>query len=574
MPSRDKIGLAMLLALLSAPGSAQVRVSPKSQVRVSPKSSPCSALCREITALTAETPVARAHWGVVVIGLDGSPIVTLNAAQLFQPASNAKLFTIAAAMALLSPDRTSMTRVVAHQTPETQSAPPHPADRTSVAHSLHGDLYLIGAADANLSGRTLPYTPPAHAQTTSVPLVAPAPEAPRPVRDPLRSLADLADQVAATGLTSVSGDVVGDDTLFPYDPYPIDWSIDDTVWGYGAPVSALTVNDNELPLTISPGKSVGAPAIVSLNSGIASTFYTINAQVSTGPPKSPTSVQVDRGIGSRVLRVYGRIAVDAAPDIEEVAIDDPAEFAAIAFKHLLEQRGIDVRGVARPKHLLPSDPRSFLEQTAEPLTLNEKPDESVACGSPGGPAIMPDEHVLAAHRSPTLAEDVVITDKLSLNLHAELLLRTLGEVWTCHGTGAGGARVLRSFLLNRVGLGKDDFVFYDGSGLSGHDLVTPRAIARLLQYARSQPWFAVWKQSLPIGGVDGSLTGRFREPPLRGRVFAKTGTLGEARALSGYLVCASGRTVIFSILVGNHTPGSIADREVIDRIVAAIAKAN
>jgi D-alanyl-D-alanine carboxypeptidase/D-alanyl-D-alanine-endopeptidase (penicillin-binding protein 4) len=96
----------------------------------------------------------------------------------------------------------------------------------------------------------------------------------------------------------------------------------------------------------------------------------------------------------------------------------------------------------------------------------------------------------------------------------------------------------------------------------------------LLQFASTQPWFASWKKSLPIGGVDGSLTGRFTREPLKGHVFAKTGTLGEARALSGYLDCASGRTVIFSILVGNHAPGTSADREVMDRMVGAIAAAN
>ena len=80
--------------------------------------------------------------------------------------------------------------------------------------------------------------------------------------------------------------------------------------------------------------------------------------------------------------------------------------------------------------------------------------------------------------------------------------------------------------------------------------------------------------SLPVGGVDGSLQGRFAKAPLAGHVFAKTGTLGEARALSGYLECASGRMVMFSIMVSTHAPGTSADRDVVDRIVEAIAAAN
>jgi D-alanyl-D-alanine carboxypeptidase/D-alanyl-D-alanine-endopeptidase (penicillin-binding protein 4) len=139
--------------------------------------------------------------------------------------------------------------------------------------------------------------------------------------------------------------------------------------------------------------------------------------------------------------------------------------------------------------------------------------------------------------------------------------------------------VVRAFLIN-AGLDPNDFVFYDGSGLSNHDLVTPRATAKLLSYAAHdpntgapQPWFAAWKASLPVAGEDGTLESRFPNPPLKDHLFAKTGTLGEARALSGYLDCASGRTVIFSIMVSNHLPGTSADRDVMDKIVAAIQAA-
>jgi D-alanyl-D-alanine carboxypeptidase/D-alanyl-D-alanine-endopeptidase (penicillin-binding protein 4) len=128
--------------------------------------------------------------------------------------------------------------------------------------------------------------------------------------------------------------------------------------------------------------------------------------------------------------------------------------------------------------------------------------------------------------------------------------------------------------LTNAGLDGDDFVFYDGSGLSGHDLVTPRATVKLLGYATGQPWFAQWKASLPVGGEDGTLAGRFAKAPLKDHLFAKTGTLSEARALSGYVDCASGKTVIFSVMVDNHAPNTPADREAMDSIVAAIASNN
>ena len=105
-------------------------------------------------------------------------------------------------------------------------------------------------------------------------------------------------------------------------------------------------------------------------------------------------------------------------------------------------------------------------------------------------------------------------------------------------------------------------------------MITPRAITRLLTYASRQPWGAAWRASLPVGGVDGTLSGRFAEPALKGKVFAKTGTLSEVNALSGYLVAASGRTVAFSILCNDHNPSGDAARLAMDKIVAAIAAAN
>jgi D-alanyl-D-alanine carboxypeptidase/D-alanyl-D-alanine-endopeptidase (penicillin-binding protein 4) len=178
-----------------------------------------------------------------------------------------------------------------------------------------------------------------------------------------------------------------------------------------------------------------------------------------------------------------------------------------------------------------------------------------------------------------VAEDILLTNKLSQNLHAEMMIRNIATTKDCMPQAANGVQWVRHFLYY-AGIDKDDFVFYDGSGLSSYDLVTPRAVAKLLSYAahdpktsQPQPWFAAWKASLPIGGVDGTLADRLTKAPLKGHVFAKTGTHSEGRALSGYLECASGQTVIFSILDENHLPGDSADRDAMDKIVAAIAAA-
>jgi D-alanyl-D-alanine carboxypeptidase/D-alanyl-D-alanine-endopeptidase (penicillin-binding protein 4) len=503
-----------------------------------------AALAQQIDAVLAAPAVARAHWGVKVTAIDGTPIFGLNEGQLFQPASNAKIYTTTAAMALLGGDRTFETKVIGKGV-------------FAGASKLKGDVVLVGGGDANLSGRQIPYLPP-----SLRPKVVPG-APPLPKVDALRFLAEMADQVATTGLKVVDGDVVGDDTLFPWEPYPEDWSIDDTVWGYGAPVSALTLTDNQLTATITPGAAVGLPATMSLDPAIP--YYTLDLSgLTTGAPKSGTHLQIERALGSKLLRVYGSIAVDAHPDEEELAINDPAEYAAIALKSMLEARGITVTGVAKALHRLPSESEDFIARAKLQVdTVGNAGSCSVTSA---------DGQVLASHRSPRVSDDITVTDKVSQNLHAELLLHQLGRASLC-GSTAEGARMVRAFV-EHAGVDKDDFVFFDGSGLSGHDLVTPRATAKLLQFATTQPWFADWKKSLPIGGEDGSLASRFPKAPLKDHVFAKTGTLGEARALSGYLDCASGRTVIFSIMDGNHTPRSSADREAMDRIVALIAAAN
>jgi serine-type D-Ala-D-Ala carboxypeptidase/endopeptidase (penicillin-binding protein 4) len=517
-------------------------------------------LASRIGALLSQPEVARDHWGIVVTALDGTPIYALNEAQLFQPDSNAKLFTTAAALALLGPDKTFETRVMG---------------TLDAGHrTVTGDLVIVGGGEANLSARQLPY----------VASIAPRKSA-SPAPDPLRYLADLADQVSAKGVKAVTGDIVGDDTFFPWEPYPEDWAIDDAVWGYGAPVSALSIADNQLRLTILPGTITGPKGQETYRGGTAVLdqdgvpYYTVESTVDVTTAKFPTGVQVERAPGSRVLRVYGQMAFDAAPDVEEIAIADPAEYAALAMKQMLEARGIVVSGGARVKHLSPRGPFGFLTALRAPGSCETV---TVAGGECAGDCAMasPSGEVLATHISPPLVEDVVATDKESLNLHAELMLHQLGRRVTCgDGSTVAGARMARAFLLN-AGLDPNDFLFFDGSGLSGHDLVTPRATAKLLSYAAHdpktgapQPWFANWKASLPVGGVDGTLDFRFTRPPLKGHVFAKTGTHSQGRALSGYLDCASGRTVIFSILVNNHLPGSNADRDAMDQIVAAIAAA-
>lgn len=527
-------GCVMVVASLGA--CAQMPAAP-----VLYPSGPSTALGQQIATITTAPGVSRAHWGIAVTAMDGTPIYGMNEGEFFRPASNAKLFTTAAAMHLLGPKATVKTVVM--------------APRPDADGLVKSDITLYGQGDANLSGRPIPYISSVERKRLA------AAGTPVPTADPLRYIDDLAAQVAAKGVKRITGNVVGDDTLWPWEPYAQDWSIDDAVWGYGAPVSALTVNDNQLELTIEPGAEPGKPATAKLFP--ETSYYSVQVNVKTVAAKQPASIRIDRPIGSRVFRVVGTVAA-GEPYEQDVAIEDPAEFAALAFKSALEAHGIVVEGKAVAAHKADDDTRGFSTESHEPLPYLSKQPRSTEqfidrLGYP-----------IAEHVSPSMTDDVTVTLKVSQNLHAEMLLRRLGFVHGADATAAQGARVVRQFLVN-AGVDPDDFMFYDGSGLSGHDLVTPRATATLLAFAAKQPWFPQWKAGLPVGGEDGTLAGRFPKPPLKDHLFAKTGTLSEARALSGYVDCASGKTVIFSVMVDNHAPNTPADREAMDAIVAAIA---
>jgi D-alanyl-D-alanine carboxypeptidase/D-alanyl-D-alanine-endopeptidase (penicillin-binding protein 4) len=323
---------------------------------------------------------------------------------------------------------------------------------------------------------------------------------------------------------------------------------------------------------VTPGAKSGEPVGVRLEPDVP--YYTVDATAMTGARGGAGAIRMDRALGTKVLTVSGAIAAGAPALVEEISIADPAEYAAIALKRMLEARGVVVTGTARAQHRPQTDPRGLLQVSREPLT-GPLPldlwDDPARLGR--DPAAARGLTTLMDVGGRNLGDDVVVTNKLSLNLHAEVMLRQLGYFAGGDGSAAQGARVVRAFVL-QAGVDPGDFVFYDGSGLSGHDLVTPRAVGKLLQYAAGQPWFSVYRASLPVGGVDGSLAGRFAQSPAMGHVFAKTGTLGEARALSGYLECASGRTVTFSVMVTDHAPGSSEDRVVMDKIVEAIWAAN
>jgi D-alanyl-D-alanine carboxypeptidase/D-alanyl-D-alanine-endopeptidase (penicillin-binding protein 4) len=449
-----------------------------------------------------------AFWGIhVVDAVTGESLYERNADQLFVPASNVKLFTTALALARLGPE-------FRFQTVVRTEAQPDQAGR------LTGNLWLYGGGDPTLSGRDYPYRKRATAG------------------DPLRGIEELADRVAAQGVHRIEGDIIGDDSLYPWEPYPPGWTQGDSLWDYGAPVSALTLNDNTIWLTVRPGTRAGVPAILSLRPAVE--YYVVHNQVQT-VERPGGRVVIERVPGARELRVSGQIALSDPGQTYALALDDPARYAAAALAEALVRRGIFIRG--RPRAWHASTPDAGVQPPVE----------------------------LGRRLSPALTEILRVINKESQNLHAELVLRAVAQVCSGSGTRRAGLEEMRRFL-GEVGLPEGVCRLEDGSGLSRRNLVTPRAVTQLLVFMYNGPYRDIWTGLLPVGGEDGTLQDRFRNVPEGRSIRAKTGTLASSSALSGYAETPRGQVLAFSILVNNHAADTSEVRGLIDRISIVIAQ--
>ncbi|MBV9088158.1 MAG: D-alanyl-D-alanine carboxypeptidase/D-alanyl-D-alanine-endopeptidase, partial [Acidobacteriaceae bacterium] len=277
-------------------------------------------LSARVAKILSDADIARGYWGIEIVALDtGKTLFAQDEGKLFTPASNTKLFTTAAAFALIGPDYKFRTTVETSGTVDKYGR-------------LTGDVVLVGRGDPNLSGRTLPYNRRTERKQPSI-----------------RVLEQLADELVRKGVKFVDGDVVADDSYYAFERYGEGWTQDDLVWEWGAPVSALTINDNVIFVNIMPADRAGEKAFVSVDP--FADYYHIDNRIITSPTGTgPRRIYINREPGSSQLTLWGNIPVDDPGAGEALAIDDPAAFAAQVFHGLLEQRGIAIYGRARTKH--------------------------------------------------------------------------------------------------------------------------------------------------------------------------------------------------------------------------------
>jgi serine-type D-Ala-D-Ala carboxypeptidase/endopeptidase (penicillin-binding protein 4) len=473
------------------------------------------ALGHEINRLIDEGEFARARWGVFVMSLrDGRVLYARNADRAIAPASNLKLYTTAVALDLLGADYRWRTSVYAESEPDKNG-------------NIAGDLTLYGRGAPDLSSHT-------------------------ERKEERASLGQLADELYRRGVRRVRGSIVGDESYFRGEPLGDGWLWNDVQWYFGAEVSALSINDNEINLSVTPSGKQGEAASVRLQPETA--YVRVENDTDTVERSEPATIGITRGLSDNTVRVWGDFPLGGRGTRARLAVHQPALWAATLFRDALKQRGIEVTGKVRSV-----DARENRE--GAPLD----PERAVE---------------LAFVMSKTLGQTVRPTNKESVNLYAELILRTLGKERgesvpapdpkkaRTRGDEEAGVAVIRQWLEKR-GVRVDALALHDGSGLSRLNLVTPEATARLLGLMTQTPSAEVFRDSLPLAGRDGTLKFRLRSVG-SGRIMAKTGTLTYINSLSGYVTTDDDELLAFSIICNDETEAESSTRTV-DAIAASLA---
>jgi D-alanyl-D-alanine carboxypeptidase/D-alanyl-D-alanine-endopeptidase (penicillin-binding protein 4) len=278
-----------------------------------------------------------------------------------------------------------------------------------------------------------------------------------------------------------------------------------------------------------------------------------NAYTTTG---DADELRIARDPGDTLISLHGRLGAGTRPQTIPMAVEDPAHNAAWRFIRLLKERGVTFRDG-------PAFEYTGGARHREPSIADEPAHRSE-------PVIFrPGSQEIARLLPPPLIEDVRFLMKQSQNQHAEVLLRRLGLV-DGNGSRAEGLAIVEA-MLAESGADRRAWDLYDGSGMSVYNRVTPRLVTRFLQWTGKQPWGEAFRDTLPVGGVDGTLAGRFRGTALEGRIFAKTGTLEDTNALAGFMLTRRGEMLIFSAYANDRPSASGSAAPALDAALVAIA---
>ena len=347
----------------------------------------------------------------------------------------------------------------------------------------------------------------------------------------------LSKQLYQQGIRQIN-QLIADDSYWQGEVVNSSWEWEDIQADYGAPVNSFILNENATVLTLSP-QTIGNPLKLKWTEPTEAYWWKIENNSITTEADKPGFVEVNRDLKGQILRIKGQLAVDSQPEITGLAVFDPVANFIRQFRQNLDREGITVQ-----------------ETVNSNLNQNKQGKE------------------IAAVESPPLSELVMETNVNSNNLYAEALLRSLAikkQAEKNQTTADIGLQVVRE-TLSQLGVAPEGYVIVDGSGLSRKNLTTPAALIQVLQGIDKSPQAEIFRASLPISGVKGSLKNRFLNTPAAGMVQAKTGSMTGISALSGYINAPNYEPLVFSIIVNqSEQPGKVM-RTAIDEIVVLLAQ--
>ncbi len=472
------------------------------------------ALAEYVDGALDAAPLADAFWGAYVVNAEtGAVLYARNASKNFVPASNAKLYTTAAALDQLGPDFRFETRLF--------------ADGPVEEGVLRGNLVVQGAGDPSLGG---------YEQR----------------RDPAAVFRAWADSLKAAGISFVEGDVVGDDDVLSDTPLGAGWSWDDEPYYYAAESGGLVFNQNAVEFWIE-GQAPGAPAQVRWEP-----FNTGYIEVTNATRTSDwgTSIEEDyaRARGTNAIYLGTRVPAGRT-ERETLTITNGTLYFAHVLREALLRRGIGVDGRAVDVDEMPLKP-AYDERFRRLATYTSPPLSEIAASLQKESLNLYAEQLLRTLGARRPVPESALEDEDIEPGSAEMGAAAAQHTFAAAGVDTSALRLA------------------DGSGLSRMNLVSPESTVALLRYMRGHPDAAVreaFVEALPVGGVDGTLQRRFQRGAARGNVRAKTGTLTSASALSGYVTTAAGTPLAFALFCNHYTARTSRVRQAQDVVVQALA---
>ena len=348
-------------------------------------------------------------------------------------------------------------------------------------------------------------------------------------------LKELIKYLSSKGIKTIKGNIVLDTTQFKAPYYAAGTSYDDLGWYYDAPSTAIILNGNAVPYHFISAQQLGDPIqIKALTTESALTLINEVHTVNKVEAKEHCNLNIEIK-DNNTLRLYGCLSQREKPRLMHLSVSNPNLYAKQLIQQTLKDNQIHLKG-----HIIegttPSEAKALTSLQSEPLSK------------------------LITH----MLEE-------SDNLYADSLTKRLGHSLTGQGTYMQGVSAIKTTLAAHTHMDMHQIDITDGAG-TRYNVVTPKQMVVFLNdLYHDEKIKAIFLKALPRMGSTGTLKDRMKKTPLENKVFAKTGSMHDISALSGYLNAPSGKTFIFSIIC-NGINGQLAKgNELEEKILLAIA---